>query len=84
MQLKDVKIKKVVNKNSIVENSVNIMIEFAGKKLSLTVNADLDYILIHHDTTFTDVIFSSVRNDVKVKELNDDGSVYSIGLNAKL
>lgn len=73
-----VKISKRFNKNG----STMLLINVDDKLLSITVSAKHDYVLIHHDTTFTDFTFSSLYNDVKVSELHEDGSVYSIGFNA--
>jgi len=75
------KVKKVVVKN----DEVLLEITVGSKKLSMSINARLDYVLIHHTTEFSDFTFPSFwENDVKVKELNEDGSIYSVGFNAKI
>lgn len=76
-----VSVKKSVSKDT---DSVNFVITVDGKELEMSVNVASDYVLIHHTTGFTDFTFCSTKHDVKIKELNSDGSVYSIGFNAKI
>ena len=70
---------KVTEKSSKTTDSVNFEIEVDGKRLSLSVNGQLDYVLIHSTTTFTDVTFASMTNAI-IDNCNEDGTLYSIKL----
>jgi hypothetical protein len=72
---------KITKAQSKVTNSINVQITVNGKLLDLSINADQDYVLIHHTTKFTDFTFSSLYDNVKVKKLCENGAVYSIGFN---
>ena len=57
--------------------ALNISIKLGDKTLDLTLNSELNYAIVNHNTTFNDVTFSDSLT-ATVEDTLSDGRIYSM------